>query len=113
MNRSREVAARILRDASWTPQEIAYALRWKIEHVERVLCRRPYISDTPCADAMGMELSVRAGRAIEVLGVETIAALQESLPRLHNIRGFGAKTIGEIDDEIKRIDSGAEWGGRK
>ena len=101
---SRDDAARVLRDAGWTTRNIAYVLRWKIEHAERVMCRRPYISDTPSADAMGLELSVRAGRAVEVLGVKTIDDLRKSIHRLHEVRGFGAKTIREIESQIKHTD---------
>ena len=106
MKRSRDHAARVLSDAGWTAIEIAYALRWKIGHVERLFDRRPYISDTPSADAMGLELGIRAGKAIERLGVNNLDMLRANLHRLTGMRGVGVVTISEIEGEIARQQAG-------
>jgi hypothetical protein len=37
--RAREDAVRALTQAGWTPQEIAYVLRWKLRAVELILKR--------------------------------------------------------------------------
>ena len=102
--RSRESAARVLYDAGWKTHEIAYALRWKIGHAERLLVRREYISETPLTDAMGMEVSLRAAKAIERLGVKTVAAVRANFHRLRGMRGVGAKTISEIQTELNTPD---------
>jgi len=101
--KDRETAAKILYKAGWTTQEIAYVMRWKNEHAKQVLNRPVYVSETPSADAMGLELSLRAGKAVERLGVKTAAELRANLYRLHDMRGVGATTISQIQIELYRL----------
>jgi hypothetical protein len=101
--KDREAAARVLHKAGWQTCEIANVLRWKYEHAERVLNRKPYKSETPISDNMGLELSRRAAKAVEMLGVTTAAELLINLPCLQQMRGVGPKTAAEIERELRRL----------
>ena len=101
--KDREAAALVLYKSGWQASEIAYVLRWKYEHTKQVLNRKPYESETPIADGMGLELSLRAARAVERLGVATAAELRTNLPRLQKMRGVGSKTTAEIERELMRL----------
>jgi len=103
MMKDRVAAARVLHKSGWLTSDIAHVLRWKYEHTKQVLNRKPYESETPISDGMGLELSLRAAKAVERLGVTTAAELLTNLPRLQKMRGVGSKTTAEIERELMRL----------
>jgi len=103
MMKDREAAARVLHKSGWLVGDIADVLRWTYDYTEHILNRKPYESETPITDGMGLELSLRAAKAVERIGVTTAAELRINLPRLQKMRGVGPKTAEEIERELMRL----------